>query len=140
MWPAGRRQQEAATRSAALTSSPAVAPTAALTAGTIDGCPINYRQRLPIAGATAPLPLADGSLLDVARAAGTSLTRHRQLEREVAAAGAALLASPDTTEEVIETEHTVMVVAATHMVVADPAALRAHRPSSTSFDSRARPA
>lgn len=96
----------------------------ALTTGEIDGASVTYRQRLSLSSiGSAPVRLANGQLLDVARAADAALVQHRQLASEAAAARSALFADAETTEELIETEHTIMLVAITRLTVADPTAL-----------------
>jgi len=107
---------------------------AGMTTGTVAGVPLTYRQRLPVASAgMTGVRVANGDLVDVARAAQISLSRHRKLEQELAAAGSALLAPADTTEEFIETEHTMLLVATTHMVVTDPGKLRTLSPTVGKF-------
>lgn len=105
-----------------------------LQTGEVDGKLISYRQRLPLSSiGSAPVQLHDGRLLDAARAAESSLKRHRKLKQELAAARSALQTPATTTEELIETERTVMLVATTNLLVVDPVALRNSSPMFRKF-------
>lgn len=107
-------QEATGQRSAALT----------LTTGVVHDQPITYRQRLSLASiGNGLVQLANGQLVDVARVANEALAGHRDLAAQALAAPSALFGAVETTEELIETEHTVMLVATTKLVVADPAAL-----------------
>lgn len=89
-----------------------------------------YLQRKSLASiGTTPVTLCTGEIINAGALAVNALARHRVLEQEVANAGSALLAPADTTEEFLETEDSVMLVATTHMVVVDPVALRAVSPT-----------
>lgn len=82
------------------------------------------RQRLSLSSiGNTPVRLTNGQWVDVTRAANAALGQHRQLANEAAAARSALFTDAETTEELIETAHTVMLVATTHLVVVDPGAL-----------------
>jgi hypothetical protein len=111
-------------------SNDVAADTQAITAtagGTaiVDDESIFYLQRKTLSSIGAePVLLSNGTALRVDLAAQSALARHRVLEQEVATAGSALLAPADTVEEFFETEHTVLLVATTHMVVVNPVALR----------------
>jgi hypothetical protein len=115
--------------SASATAAIVAAPTV-----TIGKRTLNYRQRVPLATlGGAPVRLASGRVLDVAQAANISLVRQRTITSEAQAASAALVGAPEVTEEFIETEHTMLLVGTTHLVVRDPAALRTLAPTLGKF-------
>ncbi|HWA73018.1 MAG TPA: hypothetical protein VG937_11805 [Polyangiaceae bacterium] len=101
---------------------------------TIGGRTLNYRQRVPLATlAGAKVTLSSGRVLDVEKAANLSLVRQRKIAGEALGATTALLGTPEVTEEFIETEHTMLLVGTTHLVVRDPAALRTQAPTLGKF-------
>ncbi|MGC4089495.1 MAG: hypothetical protein QM756_16715 [Polyangiaceae bacterium] len=116
------------------TSSVAAAVVAPLSTATIGSRALNYRQRISLATlGAAPVTLANGRVFDVAQTAAASMVRARKISAEALGATSALVGSPDVTEEFFETEHTVVLVGTTHLVVRDPDALRVAAPTLGKF-------
>jgi hypothetical protein len=95
--------------------------------GVEDGATVLQRASIASIGTNA-VALANGDVMQVDRAAATGLSRHRDFTGQLAAAGSALYGSVEVTEDFIETEHSVRLVATTRLTVLDPAALAAVSP------------
>jgi hypothetical protein len=101
-------------------------------AGLEDGATVLQRMSLASIGSAA-VQLANGDWMQVDQAAAAALSRHRGLIAQLAGAPGALLGAAKTTEELIETAHSVRIVATTRFTVVDPVALRLSSPHYRAF-------
>jgi hypothetical protein len=101
-------------------------------AGLEDGATVLQQVSLASIGSAA-VQLANGDWMQVDQAAAAALSRHRDLVTQLAGAPGALLGAATTTEELIETEHSVRIVATTRFTVVDPVALRLSSPHYRAF-------